>query len=262
MLLVPVNGCRSPLKPRRAFRQQSLIGLTAVWRIASSSKKLASITIRHKARKKPNPFWSATLLLVSSIGVFSSLCWAESAAPPLDARELLKRGTIEVGAAVGYWQAVSTPFHAYSANRSAVFIMPRVGMVVTDELKAGVLTGNLEILLEPLFAQFIQPASGQLAGGSLVLKYNLLSFGRWIPFWDAGAGISWTNLLFPKIPEESDAMNFVLQTGPGVQYLLTSHVSITVGVRFSHISNADLGERNAGLNAVLPYAGLSWFFPW
>lgn len=161
---------------------------------------------------------------------------------------------------MGYWHAVSAPFHTYSANRSAVFIMPRLGMVVTDELKAGVLTGNLEILLEPLFAQFIQPASAQLAGGSLVFKYNLLSFGRWIPFWDAGAGISWTNLLFPKIPEESDALNFVLETGPGLQYLLTSHLSLTVGVRFSHISNADLGERNAGLNAVLPYAGLSWFF--
>jgi len=196
---------------------------------------------------------------VASIGVLSSLCWAESAAPSLDARELLKRGTIEVGAAAGYWQAVSAPFHAYSANRSAVFIMPRIGMVVTDELKAGILSGNLEVLVEPVFAQFTQPASAQLAGGSFILKYNFVSFGRWIPFWEAGAGLSWMNLVFPSIPEESEHVNFILQTGPGVQYLLTRHISLTAGVRWSHISDADIGEKNAGLNAVMPYVGLSWF---
>ena len=195
------------------------------------------------------------------MGMFSSLCRAESESPHLDARELLKRGTIEVGAAVGYWQAVSAPFHAYSANRSAVFIMPRIGMVLTDELKAGRLSGNLEVFLEPVFAQFTQPNSAQLAGGSVVLKYNFLSFGRWIPFWEAGAGLSWMNLVFPTIPEESEQVNFILQTGPGVQYLLTPQVSLTVGVRWSHISDADIGEKNAGLNAVMPYVGLSWFLP-
>ena len=195
------------------------------------------------------------------MGVFSSLCRAESESPHLDARELLKPGTIEVGAAAGYWQAVSAPFHAYSANRSAVFIMPRVGMVVTDELKAGMLSGNLAVLVEPFFAQFTQPASAQLAGGSFVVKYNFVSFGRWIPFWEAAAGLSWMNLVFPTIPEESDHVNFILQTGPGVHYLLTPQVSLTAGVRWSHISDADIGEKNAGLNAVMPFVGLTWFMP-
>lgn len=195
------------------------------------------------------------------MGMFSPLCRAESETPRLDAHELLKPGTIEVGGAVGYWQAVGAPFHAYSGNRSAVFIMPRLGMVVTDELKAGRLSGNLEVFLEPVFAQFTQPTSAQLAGGSVVLKYNFVSFGRWIPFWEAGAGLSWMNLVYPTIPEESEQVNFLLQTGPGVQYLLTPQVSLTVGVRWSHISDADIGEKNAGLNAVMPYVGLSWFLP-
>lgn len=203
----------------------------------------------------------AVPLILVFTGFSFSLCWGESSSSPLDARELLKRGTVEAGAAVGYWQAVSAPFHAYSANRSAVFVMPRLGMVVSDELKAGALSGTVEILLEPVFAQFTQPVSAQLAGGSLLLKYNLVSFGRWIPFWDAGLGISWTNLVHPRIPEESEPMNFLLQTGPGLQYLLTPRLSVAIGVRFHHISNADIGERNAGLNAVLPYMGLSWFFP-
>jgi len=192
---------------------------------------------------------------------FTSLCRGESEGPVAEAHERLKRGTIEVGAAVGYWQAVSAPFHAYSANRSAVFIMPRIGMILTDELKAGMLSGNLQAYLEPVFAQFTQPNSAQLAGGSVVLKYNFVSFGRWIPFWEAGAGLSWMNLVFPTIPEESEQVNFLLQTGPGVQFLLTPEVSLTAGVRWSHISDADIGERNAGLNAVMPYVGVSWFLP-
>lgn len=217
--------------------------------------------MRRKIIPYPRYCWSVALLLMASIGMVPPPCWAEPEAPVSEARQLLKRGTIEIGAAAGYWQAVSAPFHAYSANRSGVFVMPRIGMVVTDEMKAGRLSGNLEVLVEPLFAQFTQPVSAQLAGGSVVLKYNLLSFGRWIPFWEAGAGLSWMNLVFPTIPEESERVNFLLQTGPGVQYLVTPHVSLAAGVRWSHISDADIAEKNAGLNAVLPYVGLTWFLP-
>jgi hypothetical protein len=34
-----------------------------------------------------------------------------------------------------------------------------------------------------------------------------------------------------------------------------------MGTRFHHISNAGTGERNQGLNAVLTYVGMSFFFP-
>ena len=53
----------------------------------------------------------------------------------------------------------------------------------TDEFQAGFLTGNLELLVEPLLARYYQPSSASDFGGSLVLKYNLLSFDRWMPYW-------------------------------------------------------------------------------
>jgi lipid A 3-O-deacylase len=200
------------------------------------------------------------LLLAISPELGVSFCSAESEVPSPRARDILKRGTIEAGGIVGFWQALSFPFQDSSAdpNRSAIFIMPRIGMVVTDEIPAGILTGNLEVLVEPIFAQFTQPFSAEAAGGALVFKYNLLSFGRWMPFWDAGAGMLWTNLA-PRIRELSTPLNFVIETGPGVQYFMTEQTALTLGVRYSHISNADTGERNIGLNAVLPYAGISWF---
>ncbi|RPH80531.1 MAG: acyloxyacyl hydrolase [Nitrospiraceae bacterium] len=202
----------------------------------------------------------AAVFFAVSVEWSASFCWAESETRSPDAREILKYGTIEAGGTIGYWQALRFHSKEHSTNRSAVFIMPRVGMVVTDEVQAGVLTGNLEVLVEPFFARFTHPFAAEAAGGALVLKYNLLSFGRWMPFWDAGAGMLWTNLA-PRIQEQSTPLNFVIETGPGIQYFLTTQTALTFGVRFSHISNADIGRRNLGLDAVLPYAGISWFLP-
>ena len=214
-------------------------------------------------RPKRNAFRDLLGLLASllaiSVGWMGSFCWAESDTTLPDARESLTRGTIEAGGAVGFWHEFLFPSESHSANREAVLIMPRFGMVVTDEVKAGTLTGNLEVLAEPVFGQFTHPYSGQLAGGSLVFKYNLLSFGRWMPFWDAGGGMIWTHA--HRIHEQGSPFNFILETGPGIQYFVTTRVTLTFGIRYSHISNAGLSSANLGLDAILPYAGVSWFLP-
>lgn len=186
--------------------------------------------------------------------------WGESTRPPDEAREILKAGTVELGIVGGFWQAVEFVNHPPSTDRSAVFVLPKIGMIVTDELRAGLLSGNIELAVEPLFARFTKPFPAEAAGGAGVLKYNVLSFGRWVPFWEVGAGMLWTNLA-PRIPEQSTPLNFVFETGPGVHYFLTQSLTVTAGVRYHHFSNADTGQRNIGLNAALPYFGLSWFFP-
>jgi hypothetical protein len=53
----------------------------------------------------------------------------------------------------------------------------------------------------------------------------------------------------------------VLETGPGVQYFVTDRLTWTMGVRLHHISNGGLGDRNTGINGVLPYVGISFFTP-
>ena len=172
----------------------------------------------------------------------------------------MEKGTIEVGIAAGYAQATTAIGDSPSANRSALLVLPRIGIVLTDPQGEGWYRGNVELLLEPVYARFTRPFAAEAVGGSVVLKYNFISFGRWIPFWDAGAGMIWTDLA-PRIPEQSTQFEFVLETGPGVQYALTNHLTWTMGVRYHHISNGGLGERNTGINAVLPYVGLSWFLP-
>jgi len=177
-----------------------------------------------------------------------------------EARDVVTRGTIEAGVATGFVQGTTAIGAGSSANRSAVLVLPRVGMVLTDPLGTGWWQGNVELLVEPLFARFTKPFAAEAAGGSFVVKYNFLSFGRWMPFWHAGAGMIWTNLA-PRIPEQSTPFEFVLETGPGAHYFVTDRITWTMGVRFHHISNANLGERNTGINAVLPYVGFSVFLP-
>jgi hypothetical protein len=147
-----------------------------------------------------------------------------------------------------------------SGNRSAVFVLPRIGRVLTSEMGKGLFAGNLELLVEPLYAHYFKPFGATAAGGSLVFKYNFLSFGRWMPYWDIGLGMLWTDLA-PRIREQSTTFNFVLESGPGVHYFVTEKVAFMIGTRFHHISNAGLGDRNLGLNSILGYAGVSVFLP-
>ena len=208
-------------------------------------------------RRRNRAFLFASLVMGATLWINSGVAVAESS---IAARDIVKRGTIELGGAVGYAQATTAVGAGTSANRAAVFVLPRIGMVLTDPLGSGWYQGNIELLVEPVYARFTKPFAADGAGASFVVKYNFLSFGRWMPFWDAGAGIFWTNLA-PRISEQSTQFEFGLETGPGVQYFVTDRLTWTMGVRLHHISNANLGERNTGINGVLPYVGVSFFTP-
>ena len=205
---------------------------------------------------------TGTFLLLSTLVIV--VLWIESsgavAQSSFEARNVMTKGTVELGGALGYAQGTTVVGNGPSANRSAVFVMPRLGVVLTDPLGSSWWQGNVEFLVQPVFARFTEPFPAEAAGGSFLLKYNFLSFGRWVPFWDVGAGMIWTNLA-PRIPEQSTQFEFVLETGPGVHYFLTDRITWTMGVRLHHISNANLGDRNTGINGVLPYIGLAFFTP-
>jgi hypothetical protein len=212
--------------------------------------------LRNERRHIGIGFWLSTLVIV--------VLWVEGggavAQSSFEARNVMTKGTVELGGALGYAQGTTVVGNGPSANRSAVFVMPRLGVILTDPLGTGWWQGNVEFLVQPVFARFTQPFAAEAAGGSFLLKYNFLSFGRWVPFWDVGAGMIWTNLA-PRIPEQSTQFEFIIETGPGVHYFVTDRITWTIGVRLHHISNSNLGDRNTGINGVLPYVGLSFFTP-
>lgn len=197
--------------------------------------------------------WIAALLFVGGIVAMAIPSYAG-----IEAQKVINAGTIELGIQTGYWQAFTGVGNAASSNRSAVFVLPQIGLVVTDKIDAGYFSGAIEVLAEPVGAHFYEPFSASLAGFSIVGRYNFLAFGRWMPYWDFGMGVSWTDLA-PRIPEQSTPFEFLLETGPGLQYFITQEFAITGALRLHHISNSGIGTRNTGINAVLGLIGFSYY---
>lgn len=53
---------------------------------------------------------------------------------------------------------------------------------------------------------------------------------------------------------------FNLDIGIGTRYFLAEHWSINLGCRYQHVSNANTGTHNLGINAIGPLLGVSYFF--
>jgi lipid A 3-O-deacylase len=200
--------------------------------------------------------WSKTIAILLLIGTMGNMPAQSLAA--VEAQHVIKAGTIELGIQSGYWQAFTGLGNAESSNRSAAFVLPQIGLVVTDKIEAGIFSGAIEVLAEPVAAHFYEPFSASLAGFSIVGRYDFLAFGRWMPYWDFGMGVSWTDLA-PRIPEQSTPFEFLLETGPGLQYFVTQNFAVTGALRLHHISNANIGSRNTGINAVLGLIGVTYY---
>jgi hypothetical protein len=54
--------------------------------------------------------------------------------------------------------------------------------------------------------------------------------------------------------------NFNLDLGVGVRYFVGRNWALNLEYRYQHISNANLGAKNLGINAAGPILGISCFF--
>ena len=176
----------------------------------------------------------------------------------VEAKNMVKFGTAELGIQAGYWQAIVGLGNSSNPNRSALFFLPQLGVVVTDKIDLGLFSGAVQVLGEPVAASFHEPFSATLLGFSIVGRYNFLEFGRWMPYWDFGMGVSWTDLA-PRISEQSTPFEFLLETGPGLEYFVTQDFAVTSSLKLHHISNANIGTRNTGINAVLGLIGVTYY---
>ena len=97
-----------------------------------------------------------------------------------------------------------------------------------------------------------------IAGGSIYLRYNFIQSGwRLVPYLQVGAGLTSMD-----IDHLYDGMNFNFNLGAdaGARFLISRSCSLNAEVLLQHISNADLGAHNVGLNSVGPRISLSWLF--
>jgi Lipid A 3-O-deacylase (PagL) len=84
---------------------------------------------------------------------------------------------------------------------------------------------------------------------------NWVRYHRIEPFLTSGGGF----LYFDRSMFKATHFNFTAQLGGGVQLLTPGrHRSFDIGCEYHHISNANLGNVNHGMDSVMLFAGFSF----
>jgi lipid A 3-O-deacylase len=159
----------------------------------------------------------------------------------------------EVGVNVGYGTG---PVN--NGSYEFVTLLPRVGFDLGEALAKVDLrpAGTLEFVLEPLFNIVREPKLDYEGGAGLLFKYGY-RLGRFLPYFEGGAGVVCMNDL---VPEQSGGPDFIPQVGPGVHIFLTPDWTLTLSYRFRHLSNSGLTKPNHGVNSDLFLVGFSYVF--
>lgn len=120
--------------------------------------------------------------------------------------------------------------------------------------------GNFEGRLELFGGMRFHPqvdTDGWLIGLTPHLRYNFATGTRWVPFVDAGGGVTATGI---GPPDLSGTFEFNLQATTGVQYFLRDNLALTGDIRFLHVSCGGIHSPNLGMNDVTFMMGVTWFF--
>ncbi len=93
------------------------------------------------------------------------------------------------------------------------------------------------------------------AGGHFIYEHRWLPDGPVRPLLRSGAGMVFTN---KTVPVGETRYNFSLFAGAGVEFEVGRGQWLTLEYRLHHISNADTGFRNPGINAHALGFGFAW----
>jgi lipid A 3-O-deacylase len=88
-----------------------------------------------------------------------------------------------------------------------------------------------------------------------LLRWHFVRQQNWSLYIDGGAGILGTT---NPVPSDGTRFNFTPQVGGGVTIRLDDRKRLMLGLRWHHISNADLYENNPGRDSILGYVGVSF----
>jgi hypothetical protein len=145
-----------------------------------------------------------------------------------------------------------------AGNRSYWMLAGRWGYTLTDELGSGPLRGNLQYGIEVIPVLVMRQSSTVYAAGfsPLQLRYNFIAIRRLVPYVEIGGSILGST---KPMPEHTSRLNFLTHGGVGLQLLHDQSRTFQIGMRYQHISNAGIAERNPGINSLYFFTGLSWW---
>lgn len=116
--------------------------------------------------------------------------------------------------------------------------------------------GNWELLGQVMGGWQFYPDEAYVFGIAPVIRYNVNTGSRWVPFIDFGAGVAATEIR----DDLSTTFQFNLQAGVGTRYFLTKDMALVLQYRWIHLSNAGIEFPNTGVNSSTFLLGASWLF--
>jgi lipid A 3-O-deacylase len=116
---------------------------------------------------------------------------------------------------------------------------------------------NWEWLGEAFGGAQSNPTERSVFGLTGVIRYNVATGTRWVPFIDGGVGISVTSI---RDGDLSTAFEFNDQLGAGAHYFLREDMAVTLQYRWLHLSNAGIRRPNNGTNTQMFFIGIDRFY--
>lgn len=114
-------------------------------------------------------------------------------------------------------------------------------------------------------ANYYNPGIQDISPGSftgfgitpLGFQYNWRKNKPIQPFLKSSTGFLYLDNPFPD--SRGIKFNFVLEVGTGVEFMLTEYSSFTVGYKYHHMSNGEIGQVNPGVDSNIFYGALTFF---
>lgn len=171
-----------------------------------------------------------------------------------------EKGAMEIQAMAGAYWSLNNFGGQPTINYALENV--RLGWMVCSPIGSGCLRGNGEVLLGVFGSEVVTGPGNYMIGGELIFRYNFVQPGaKWVPYVQLGGGGLYNNIY------KNQAQNliggpgeFMLTAGFGVRYHLSEKWALSAEFGYRHISNADIYDRNLGLNSLGGQIGVSRFF--
>jgi lipid A 3-O-deacylase len=162
----------------------------------------------------------------------------------------------QVGYGAGFRIGISGQGDAKDVTYLATF--PSFGVGLSDPIGGDSwYHGNFDLVAEGEFITFLGPGPGHSMGLALLLRYNFLSQGNFVPYAEIGVG---AGFIESSLEFQADGPAFYPQGGVGVNFFIADDWAVNLSYRYHHISNRGMKKPNTGINANLGLLGVQYHF--